>query len=77
MSEKLDGVRAFWSGSNFYSRQGNSFHAPDFFKKGLPKIPLDGELWVKKFFGAKNFIHSNKFHLLLEWGNNIIYFLTF
>lgn len=22
MSEKLDGVRAYWNGSNFYSRQG-------------------------------------------------------
>ena len=25
MSEKLDGVRAFWTGSEFYSRQGNKF----------------------------------------------------
>ncbi|CAF4532125.1 unnamed protein product, partial [Rotaria magnacalcarata] len=45
MSEKLDGVRAYWSGSNFYSRQGNLFHVPDFFKVALPKIPLDGEIW--------------------------------
>jgi hypothetical protein len=29
MSEKLDGVRAYWSGSNFYSRNGNRFPAPD------------------------------------------------
>lgn len=45
MSEKLDGVRAYWSGSNFYSRQGNLFHVPDFFKAKLPKVPLDGEIW--------------------------------
>ncbi|UJR31854.1 hypothetical protein I4U23_019330 [Adineta vaga] len=45
MSEKLDGVRAYWSGSNFYSRQGNLFHVPDFFKAALPKVPLDGEIW--------------------------------
>eukprot|EP00039_Didymoeca_costata_P033412 m.42194 g.42194 ORF g.42194 m.42194 type:complete len:382 (-) comp9856_c0_seq1:65-1210(-) len=45
MSEKLDGVRAYWDGSRFYSRNGNVFYAPDFFKKGLPKTPLDGELW--------------------------------
>ena len=38
-------MRAYWSGSNFYSRQGHMFHAPDFFKEDLPKIPLDGELW--------------------------------
>ena len=45
MSEKLDGVRAYWSGSKFYSRQGNEFIAPAFFYKDLPKEPLDGELW--------------------------------
>ncbi|CAF1337150.1 unnamed protein product [Rotaria sordida] len=45
MSEKLDGVRAYWNGKNFYSRQGNLFHAPDFFKAALPKVPLDGEIW--------------------------------
>ncbi len=33
MSEKLDGVRAYWNGQNFYSRQGNMFKGcPDFFK---------------------------------------------
>ncbi|CAF1099513.1 unnamed protein product [Adineta ricciae] len=45
MSEKLDGVRAYWNGKNFYSRQGNLFHTPDFFKAALPKVPLDGEIW--------------------------------
>ncbi len=28
MSEKLDGVRAWWDGKQFLSRQGNVFHAP-------------------------------------------------
>src|SRR5262245_55866468 len=28
MSEKLDGVRAFWDGKQFISRQGNLYHAP-------------------------------------------------
>ena len=46
MSEKLDGVRAWWDGRQFLSRQGNVYHAPDWFLKGLPKKPLDGELWV-------------------------------
>jgi len=51
MSEKLDGVRAYWDGRQFVSRQGNVYHAPDWFVAGLPKIPLDGELWLdrKKF----------------------------
>lgn len=46
MSEKLDGVRAYWDGHNFISRQGNVFHAPDWYKAALPDHPLDGELWM-------------------------------
>jgi DNA ligase 1 len=51
MSEKLDGVRAYWDGKQLLSRQGNLFHAPDWFVEGLPESPLDGELWIarKKF----------------------------
>jgi DNA ligase 1 len=51
MSEKLDGVRAYWDGKQFWSRLGNLFHAPAWFVKGLPNVPLDGELWLgrKKF----------------------------
>lgn len=51
MSEKLDGVRAYWDGTQFVSRLGNRYIAPDWFVDGLPELPLDGELWVgrKKF----------------------------
>ncbi len=45
MSEKLDGVRAYWDGKAFLSRLGNRSHAPDWFTAGLPETPLDGELW--------------------------------
>lgn len=48
MSEKLDGVRAYWDGARFLSRQGNEFHAPDWFAAGLPQTPLDGELWMDR-----------------------------
>lgn len=48
MSEKLDGVRAYWDGKRFLSRQGNEFHAPDWFIDGLPDTPLDGELWMDR-----------------------------
>src|SRR5207248_5124968 len=48
MSEKLDGVRAFWDGKQFLSRQGNVYHAPDWFLAGLPDTPLDGELWIDR-----------------------------
>ena len=51
VSEKLDGVRAYWDGTAFASRLGNRYHAPDWFTAGLPNTPLDGELWV----GRKQF----------------------
>lgn len=46
MSEKLDGVRAYWDGRRFLSRLGNEFLAPGWFVEGLPPHPLDGELWI-------------------------------
>lgn len=51
LSEKLDGVRAYWDGEVFLSRLGNRFYPPDWFVKTLPKEPLDGEL----FGGRKKF----------------------
>ncbi len=49
MSEKLDGVRAYWDGQRFISRQGNVYMAPDWFVEGLPTdIHLDGELWLAR-----------------------------
>ena len=36
MSEKLDGVRAYWDGTQFISRLGNVFHAPEWFVAELP-----------------------------------------
>jgi DNA ligase-1 len=48
LSEKLDGVRAYWDGRQFLSRLGNLFHAPDWFVEGLPDVPLDGELWIDR-----------------------------
>lgn len=51
LSEKLDGVRAFWDGKQLWSRLGNILHAPDWFVAGLPDVPLDGELWL----GRKQF----------------------
>lgn len=46
ISEKLDGVRAYWDGEQLISRQGNSFAAPDWFTRCFPEQPLDGELWT-------------------------------
>ena len=45
-SEKLDGVRAYWTGEQFLSRLGNVYRAPAWFTDNLPNVPLDGELWI-------------------------------
>ncbi|BGP42545.1 hypothetical protein JCM10449v2_006557 [Rhodotorula kratochvilovae] len=48
ISEKLDGVRAYWDGeSTLWSRVGNPFAAPPSFTSKLPKgHQLDGELFI-------------------------------
>ena len=47
MSEKLDGVRAYWDGEGLYSRNGNRFSAPSWFTDLLPAdTSLDGELYM-------------------------------
>lgn len=48
VSEKYDGVRAYWNGENLVSRQGNRFDAPDWFTASLPEVELDGELWLAR-----------------------------
>src|SRR4030067_2418347 len=46
VSEKLDGVRGYWDGEKLLTRGGERISAPGWFTAGLPKIPMDGELWV-------------------------------
>jgi DNA ligase 1 len=46
VSEKLDGVRAFWDGRVLRFRSGRPIAAPDWFTAALPPIALDGELWL-------------------------------
>lgn len=46
VSEKYDGVRAYWDGERLLTRAGNPLHAPEWFTRGWPKTPLDGELWA-------------------------------
>jgi len=45
VSEKLDGVRAFWTGTQLLTRAGHPIAAPSWFVDALPHVPLDGELW--------------------------------
>lgn len=46
VSEKLDGVRAYWDGKHLLSRQGHQFQTPAWFTQAFPATPLDGELWL-------------------------------
>lgn len=48
MSEKLDGVRAYWDGKCFRSRLDNVFAVPDWFLVGMPPTALDGEFWMAR-----------------------------
>lgn len=47
ISEKLDGVRAYWDGAQLRFRSGRPIAAPDWFVAVLPRgQQLDGELWL-------------------------------
>jgi DNA ligase-1 len=45
MTEKYDGMRLYWTGSEFVTRRGNVLTAPKSVTEQLPKIALDGEIW--------------------------------
>ncbi len=56
LSEKLDGIRAFWSSKHrgLYTRNGKSINAPKWFIEKFPQsIDMDGELWIGR--GSLNF----------------------
>ena len=46
VSEKLDGVRAIWTGSKLVTRSGRVLNAPDWFTSELPDTSVEGELWA-------------------------------
>ncbi|MDF1764389.1 MAG: DNA ligase [Oleibacter sp.] len=45
-SEKYDGVRAFWDGTQLQTRSGYLIDAPPWFLAEIPDDALDGELWL-------------------------------
>ncbi|KAL8277259.1 hypothetical protein RQP46_010328 [Phenoliferia psychrophenolica] len=63
VSEKLDGIRAYWDGQGtLWSRLGNEFHAPAWFTKKLPRgHTLDGELFHSRnnFSAATSIVRSH------------------
>ena len=46
VSEKLDGIRAYWDGKVLRFKSGNPIAAPAWFIAALPSMALDGELWL-------------------------------
>jgi DNA ligase-1 len=45
MTEKYDGMRLYWNGSQFFTRQGTRVPVPESVASQMPSIALDGELW--------------------------------
>ena len=46
VSEKYDGLRAWWDGGSLRTRQGHRIAAPAGFTAGWPPVAMDGELWA-------------------------------
>lgn len=62
MSEKLDGIRAYWDGNKLYTKNRNEIIAPKWFTKNFPNFELDGELWTKQndFENIQSIVLSHK-----------------
>lgn len=69
MSEKLDGVRAYWDGNQLLTRQGNPIHAPNWFIKDLPDFELDGELWIGRSKFAETLSIVGQHHPDKRWSS--------
>jgi len=61
VSEKLDGVRAYWDGRRLRTRSGYAIKVPDWFIADFPDYPMDGELWVGRgqFHKVSRLINSD------------------
>ena len=46
LSEKYDGIRAYWDGQGSRTRAGHPPRVPGWFVAGWPAQALDGELWI-------------------------------
>jgi len=68
VSEKLDGVRAYWNGERLISRGGNAINAPGWFSDGFPATTLDGELWMGRgTFEALSAAVRRRQPVVAEW----------
>jgi DNA ligase-1 len=68
VSEKYDGVRAFWDGRVLRHRSGWNVNALAWFTARLPADPLDGELWLGRGrFDALSAIVRRQVPVDAEW----------
>jgi len=68
VSEKLDGVRAYWDGAQFISKNGNAYVSPTWFTQNMPDFALDGELWMaRNTFDELSGIVRKKIPIDSEW----------
>lgn len=68
VSEKLDGVRAFWDGQMLRFRSGRRIAAPAWFTQALPSTALDGELWMgRRRFDEVSAAVRRKVPMDAEW----------
>ncbi|WP_413111788.1 DNA ligase [Thaumasiovibrio sp. DFM-14] len=71
ISEKLDGIRAHWTGKNLLTRSGKIIHAPSWFTAGFPSaVTFEGELWLERdSFQSVSKIVLDKKPNNLHWKN--------
>lgn len=68
LSEKLDGVRAFWKNRKLYTRNGNIINVPHWYTKDFPDVEMDGELWKNRnSFNELSGIIRKKIPINSEW----------
>lgn len=74
MSEKLDGVRAYWDGEKLKSRSGRVLSPPHDYTKDFPPFALDGELWSSRgaFEHVVSIVNSKVAH---ERWNQLSYYI--
>ncbi|NTS76888.1 DNA ligase [Catenovulum sp. SM1970] len=70
VSEKYDGVRAYWNGRELLTRSGNQIITPNWFVASLPDWHLDAELWIdREQFDLVSGITRKKVPIEKEWRN--------
>lgn len=68
VSEKLDGVRGYWTGQRMLSRSGREIVMPGWFSEGFPDQVLEGELWLGRgMFEAMSSIARKNKPINAQW----------